>query len=65
MKKRFAKLSKSEQEKVEADYHNTDPHEFDTIMSRASVHRPKVKSHSKSGEKTIQRKGRLKPQAPG
>jgi len=58
MKKRFAKLSKREQEKVEADYHNMDPHEFNTTMTKAS----KVKSTSKSGKKSVAKRGRLKPQ---
>jgi hypothetical protein len=62
MKKRFAKLSKREQEKIEADYHHRDPHEFDTAMTKASVHQPDVKSTSKSAKKSITKKGRLKPQ---
>jgi len=42
MKKRFAKLSKSEQQKVEAWYHEQDPREFDDVMRRASSHSPDV-----------------------
>jgi hypothetical protein len=42
MKKRFAKLSKSEQQKVEAWYHEQDPGEFDDVMRRASSHSPDV-----------------------
>jgi len=57
MKKRSAKLTKSEQEKVEADYHNMDPHEFDAIMSRASLHRRDVKSHSNQRKKLFRREG--------
>jgi len=59
MKKRFEKLSKSEQEKVEAEYHNMDPHEFDTIMARALPHRPNVKPNAKSRRKSTQRRGRV------
>ena len=40
MKKQFGKLSKSEQEKVESDYHRTKPEEFDKVMSRAKSHSP-------------------------
>jgi|RhiMetdeSRZDD1v2_1073273.scaffolds.fasta_scaffold4109866_2 hypothetical protein len=63
MKKRFAKLSKREQKKVEADYHNMSPHEFDRMMTKASLHQPNVKSTSQSAKKSIQKRGRLKPQA--
>ena len=42
MKKQFAKLSKSEQEKVEAWYHDQNPQEFDDVMRRASTHSPDV-----------------------
>ena len=38
MKKQFAKLSKSEQEKVEKEYQRMRPDEFDHLMSRASKH---------------------------
>jgi len=40
MKKQFAKLSKIEQEKIEAEYHNKRPEEFDNLMSRAKTHSP-------------------------
>jgi len=63
MKKRFAKLSKREQEKVEADYHNSDPHEFHTTMTKALRHQPNVKSTSKSAKKSTQKTGRSKPHA--
>ena len=64
MKKRFAELSKREQEKVEAEYHNMDPHDFDTMMKKASPQTPNVKSRSNSAKKSIQKKrSRLKPQA--
>jgi len=45
MKNKSAKLSKAEQEEVEAAYHNKNPQEFDELMSRASVHHPERKSH--------------------
>jgi hypothetical protein len=40
MKKRFADLSKAEQEKVELEYHQMDPAEFDELMSKATIHTP-------------------------
>ena len=40
MKKQFGKLSKSEQEKVESDYHRMKPEEFGKVMSRAESHSP-------------------------
>jgi hypothetical protein len=64
MKKRFAKLSKGEQEKVEEEYHKMDPHEFDTLMARALPYRPKVKPNPKSRAKAVQKRRRLNPQAP-
>jgi len=47
MKKRFAKLSKTERAEIEASYHNMSPQEFDDIMSRASKHHPGAKSRPK------------------
>jgi len=35
MKKQFAKLSKAEREKVEAEYHAMRPEDFDKAMSQA------------------------------
>ena len=40
MKKSFAKLSKREQEKVEAAYHRMQPKDFDESMSGASQQTP-------------------------
>ncbi len=40
MKKKFAKLSKSEQETVESEYHRMEPEEFDETMSAATRHSP-------------------------
>jgi len=40
MKKKFAKLSKSQQAQVEAEYHQMRPKDFDEIMSRASHETP-------------------------
>lgn len=40
MKKQFARLSKVEQEKVEAEYHNKRPEEFNQLMSQAKTHSP-------------------------
>lgn len=40
MKKQFAKLSKSEQEKVEKEYHQMRPDEFDQLMTRTKQHLP-------------------------
>ena len=42
MKKQFAKLSKTEQEKVEAWYHEQNPENFDDLMRRAKTHSPDV-----------------------
>ena len=40
MKKKFAKLSKTEQEKVVAEYHRMKPQDFDEIISSATRHSP-------------------------
>jgi hypothetical protein len=40
MKKRFAKLTKSEQEKAEAEYHRMKPEELDKVIARAKPHSP-------------------------
>ncbi|MDQ2920977.1 MAG: hypothetical protein M3R52_05115 [Acidobacteriota bacterium] len=40
MKKKFAKLSKREQEKVESEYHRMKPEEFDETMSAATRQSP-------------------------
>ena len=40
MKKKFAKLSKREQDKVEAEYHRMKPEEFDEMMSAATRQTP-------------------------
>lgn len=36
MKREFSELSKAEQEKVELEYHRTQPEEFDQIMASAA-----------------------------
>jgi hypothetical protein len=41
MKKEFAKLSKAEQEKIELEYHQTQPEEFDDLMALAA-HRERL-----------------------
>lgn len=38
MKKRFGKLSTAEQEKIELEYHQMDPDDFDEPMSKAKKH---------------------------
>ncbi|MEW6608211.1 MAG: hypothetical protein AB1414_12335 [bacterium] len=38
MKKRFGNLSKGEQEKIEMEYHQMDPEEFDNLMSAAKTY---------------------------
>jgi hypothetical protein len=48
MKKKLAELSKAEQAKIEAAYHNSNPQEFDDLMSHAKLYRPRAKSRSKS-----------------
>lgn len=40
MKKRFGKLPKVEQERIEAQYHRVNPEELDEPMSRARRHTP-------------------------
>ena len=40
MKKKIAKLSKREQEKVEAEYHRMKPEDFDEVMSTATRRTP-------------------------
>lgn len=42
MKKEFAKLSRAKQEKVELEYHQMQPEEFDELMARAKSHSPDV-----------------------
>lgn len=40
MKKRFSNLTKAEQEKVEAEYHQMKPEDFDEQRARAKHHSP-------------------------
>ena len=40
MKKRSSKLSKAEQEKIELEYHQMKPEDFDDLMTRAKRHTP-------------------------
>ena len=40
MKKKFGKLTKREQEKVEAEYHRMKPDDFDEMMSTATRQSP-------------------------
>jgi len=40
MKKKFSELTKSEQAKVEAEYHRMKPEELDAVISRAKSHSP-------------------------
>ena len=40
MRKRFGKLPKAEQEKIEAQYHRMKPEELDPLMSQAKRHTP-------------------------
>lgn len=42
MKKKFAKLSKRDQEEVEAEYHGMKPEDFDELMSRATRQTPQA-----------------------
>ncbi|MEO6725262.1 MAG: hypothetical protein ABIP14_08160 [Blastocatellia bacterium] len=42
MKKQFSKLSKAEQEKVELEYHQMNPAEFDEQMKHAKLHVPET-----------------------
>lgn len=38
MRKRFSKLTKTKQEEIELEYHQTNPPEFDEQMSKAKKH---------------------------
>ena len=40
MKKRFAELSKRQRERVESEYHNLKPEQFDDTMTSAVKHSP-------------------------
>ena len=40
MKKQFSRLTKSDQEKIEFEYHQMNPDEFDELMSQAKLHTP-------------------------
>jgi hypothetical protein len=40
MKKKFGRLTKRQQEKVEAEYHRMKPEDFDEIMSTATRQSP-------------------------
>jgi hypothetical protein len=42
MKKQFGKLSKTEQEAIELDYHQMNPHTFDEPMKQAKRHSPEL-----------------------
>jgi hypothetical protein len=42
MKKKFAKLSKAGQARVEAEYHRMKPEDFDETMAAATRHTPNV-----------------------
>ena len=48
MKKQFAKLSKAEREKVEAEYHAMRPEDFDKAMSQAKRNTALSQSKRKS-----------------
>jgi (2Fe-2S) ferredoxin len=58
MKKRFAKLSETEQAELEAWYHNMDPQDVVDILSRSSKHHPGMKSRPK-----LSKNGRRKPES--
>lgn len=57
MKKKFAKVSKAEQEEIEAWYHNMDPQEVVDILSREAKRHPGVKPRPK-----LSRKASRKPE---
>jgi hypothetical protein len=38
MKRRFGKLTRAEQERIELEYHQMDPHQFDERMAQAKTH---------------------------
>jgi TFIIF-interacting CTD phosphatase-like protein len=42
MKKQFSRLSKVEQERVEAWYHKQNPNQFDDVMRNGSTHTPNL-----------------------
>jgi hypothetical protein len=56
MKKQFAKLPKAEQEKVELEYHQLRPEDFEKEMSRAKRSADTSTSNSKRKNKTTEKK---------
>jgi predicted N-acetyltransferase YhbS len=38
MRRKFGELHKTEQERIELEYHQMNPHEFDEQMSKAKTH---------------------------
>ena len=56
---RYAKLSKSEREKVESEYHRMKPEEFDKLMSRAKPHAASAMNRS-----TFRSRSKRKGKAP-
>ena len=42
MNKKFGKLSKTEQEAVELEYHSMNPEDFDSLIMMAEPHTPSV-----------------------
>ena len=68
MKRRFGKLPKAKQERIELDYHQMNPQQFDEHMSQAKTHvvesirlprrmvqnlKPVAESEGKRGYKTM------------
>lgn len=56
MKRQFAKLSKTEQEKVEAEYHQMNPRDLDEVMAQAKKHRSEARLRSKRRNKSPEKK---------
>jgi hypothetical protein len=61
MKKQFAKLTKTEREKVESEYQRMKPEDFDAAMSKAKPHareaiRLSTRSSSKRKSKATEKK---------
>jgi len=56
MKRQLARLSKAQQEKVEAEYHRMKPEDFDQAMARAKPHRPEARPSTKRKSKSTEKK---------
>jgi hypothetical protein len=54
---KYAKISNTEREKAESEYHRLKPQDFDEAMTRAKAHRPEPRSRSKRKSRALKRSG--------